>query len=196
MEEVIDFDTWIKNYVPQEIVFYAIYDPETYQVVGIYPEVAAADKKYKIKIDNDLAEEIQNGIIKMNFCFVDVDAQELQIVEQNGIRKIDDIIHRIVEKKFSTIQKPDVIVSYDCETNIIKFEMSKTLRNRKIKWPEGTVMQFLITSYNDPHIVFQTLTIDLEDLHQQDQQVSYIGNDKRFSVYTRRLFKNYIFEIK
>ena len=78
MEEVIDFDTWIKNYIPQEIEFYAIYDPESYQVIGIYPEVAAAEKTYKIKIDKDLAEDIQNGIVKMNSCFVDVEAQELQ----------------------------------------------------------------------------------------------------------------------
>ncbi len=196
MEEVIDFDTWIKNYVPQEIVFYAIFDPESFQVVGIYPEVAAAEKTHKIKIDKELAEDIQNGIIKMNSCFVDIEAQELQIIEQNGIRKIDDIIHRIVENKFSNISKPDIIVSYDQTTQNITFEMSKTLRGRKIKWPEDTVMQFLITSYNDPHIVLQTLTINLADLHQQDQQINYTGTNSRFSVYTRRLFKNYIFEIK
>jgi hypothetical protein len=195
MEEVIDFDTWIKNYVPQEIEFYAIYDPESYQVIGIYPEVAAVEKPYKIKIDKELAEDIQNGIIKMNYCFIDVEAQELQIIEQNGIRKIDDIIHRIVENKFSNISKPDIIVTYNHSTHDITFEMSKTLRSRKIKWPDGTIMQFLITSYNDPHIVFQTLTINLEDLHQQDQKISYTGTNNKFSVYTRRLFKNYIFEV-
>jgi len=196
MEEVIDFDTWIKNYVPQEIEFYAIYDSESYQVVGIYPEVAAIEKTHKIKIDKELAEDIQNGIIKMNSCFVDVEAQELQIIEQNGIRKIDDIIHRIVENKFSTISKPDIIVTYNQLSQDITFMMSKTLRSRKIKWPESTTMQFLVTSYNDPHIVFQTLTINLEELHRQDQTISYTGTGKRFSVYTRRLFKNYIFEIK
>jgi hypothetical protein len=196
MEEVIDFDTWIKNYIPQEIEFYAIYDPESYQVIGIYPEVAAAEKTYKIKIDKDLAEDIQNGIVKMNSCFVDVEAQELQIIEQTGIRKIDDIIHRIIENKFSNISKPDIIVTYNQSMQNITFAMSKTLRSRKIKWPAGTVMQFLVTSYNDPHIVFQTLTINLEELHQQDQIISYTGTDNRFSVYTRRLFKNYIFEIK
>jgi hypothetical protein len=196
MEEVIDFDTWIKNYVPQEIKFYAIYDPESYQVVGIYPEVAAIEKTHKIKIDKELAEDIQNGIIKMNSCFVDVEAQELQIIEQTGIRKIDDIIHRIVEDRFSNISKPDIIVTYNQATQDITFKMSKTLRSRSIKWPEGTIMQFLITSYNDPHIVFQTLTINLEELHRQDQTINYTGTSSRFSVYTRRLFKNYIFEIK
>ena len=196
MEEVIDFDTWIKNYVPQEIEFYAIYDPESYQVVGIYPEVAAIEKTHKIKIDKELAEDIQNGIIKMNSCFVDVEAQELQIIEQTGIRKIDDIIHRIVEDRFSNISKPDIIVTYNQTTQDITFKMSKTLRSRSIKWPEGTIMQFLITSYNDPHIVFQTLTINLEELHRQDQTINYTGTSSRFSVYTRRLFKNYIFEIK
>jgi len=196
MEEVIDFDTWIKNYVPQEIEFYAIYDPESYQVVGIYPEVAAIEKTHKIKIDKELAEDIQNGIIKMNSCFVDVEAQELQIIEQTGIRKIDDIIHRIVEDRFSNISKPDIIVTYNQTTQDITFKMSKTLRSRSIKWPEGTIMQFLITSYNDPHIVFQTLTINLEELHRQDQTINYTGTSSRFSIYTRRLFKNYIFEIK
>jgi hypothetical protein len=121
MEEVIDFDTLIKNYVPQEIKFYAIYDPESYQVVGIYPEVAAIEKTHKIKIDKELAEDIQNGIIKMNSCFVDVEAQELQIIEQTGIRKIDDIIHRIVEDRFSNISKPDIIVTYNQATQDITF---------------------------------------------------------------------------
>ena len=45
-------------------------------------------------------------------------------------------------------------------------------------------------------IVFQTLTINLEELHRQDQTINYTGTSSRFSIYTRRLFKNYIFEIK
>jgi len=50
MEEVIDFDSWLQNYTPPEVEFWAIYDPETSAVIGIYPSFAANDKQKPVQL--------------------------------------------------------------------------------------------------------------------------------------------------
>lgn len=195
MEEIIDFDEWIKNYVPPEVEYYAIYDPESLVVVGVYPSSAANEKHYKIKIDRELAEDIQNGIVKMNSCFVDLDLECVEILETNALRKIDDIVHRIVDKKYSDIENPDILISYQTETNSLIFQMTGVLKKRKIKWNEYEDLNFFITDYNDPHILYDIVSIKLIDLYQENYIHTCADTlNKKFSIYTRRVFKNYLFE--
>jgi succinyl-CoA synthetase beta subunit len=80
MEEIIDFDSWLQQYTAPQVEYWAIFEPTTGEVTGIYPDPAADDKQYKIKIDSDLAEDIHNGIIQMSSCFVDIDSETIEIV--------------------------------------------------------------------------------------------------------------------
>ena len=194
MEEVIDFDEWLQNYKPPKVEFWAIYDPDTSAVIGIYPSPAADEKKYKIKIDQELAEDIQNGIIRMSSCFVDLDLETIKVVEKHSLTKIDDILHRIVDKKYSVVKEADIVVKYNEEENKLIFIMTPILKTRKIRWDGHTEMEFLITSYNDPHNLYQSISFRLEELEENPKEFNYTGSDKRFSIFTRRIFKNYIFE--
>ena len=121
MEEVIDFDSWLQNYTPPEVEFWAIYDPKTSAVVGIYPAPAANDKQFKIKIERDLAEDIQNGIIRMSSCFVDLDSESIEIVEKHSLTKIDDILHRVIDRKYLTVQDTDIVIQYNESENKLIF---------------------------------------------------------------------------
>ena len=72
--------------------------------------------------------------------------------------------------------------------------MNPILKTRKIRWDGHTEMEFLITSYNDPHNLYQSISFRLEELEENPKEFDYNGTDKRFSIFTRRIFKNYIFE--
>jgi hypothetical protein len=194
VEEVIDFDSWIEQYSPPEVEFWAIYNPDTSAVVGIYPSPAADEKKHKIKIERELAEDIQNGIIRMSSCFVDLDAEVIEIVEKHSLTKIDDILHRLVDKKYSSVQDPDIVVKYNEEDHKLTFVMTPILKTRKIRWDGHTEVEFLITSYNDPHCLYQVISFKLEELEESPREFIYNGVDQRFSIFTRRIFKNYVFE--
>jgi len=192
MEEVTDFDTWIQNYTPPDISYWAIYNPETGEIIGIYPDSAAQEKLHKIKIERDMAEDIMNGVIRMNTCFVDSESETIEIVERYGLRKIDDIVHRIPSNKYVTIDKPDISIVYNSSIKSLTFQMSDNLKSKKVLWTDETNAQFLITVYNDPYQLLQQVTIKLDDLKEFPQTVIYTGEEKRFSIFTRRLFKKYI----
>jgi hypothetical protein len=192
MEEIIDFDSWLQQYTVPQVEYWAIFEPTTGEVTGIYPDLAAHDKQYKIKIGRDLAEDIHNGIIQMSFCFVDIDSETVEIVTKHSLIKIDDVLHRVIDRKYAPSQKNDIIIQYNELENKIIFVLP--IKTRKIQWDGSTEMQFFITAYNDPHNLYQTITFQLKDLEQSSKEFIYTGSHNRFSIFTRRILKNYVFE--
>jgi len=194
MEEIIDFDSWLQQYITPQIEYWAIFEPTTGEVTGIYPDPAANDKQYKIKIDRDLAEDIHNGIVQMNSCFVDMDSETVEIVTRQSLTKIDDVLHRVIDKKYVPDQKNDIIIQYNELENKIIFVLHSLSKSRKIQWAGSTEMQFFITAYNDPHNLYQTIVFQLTDLEQSSKEFIYTDSHKPFSIFTRRILKNYVFE--
>ena len=56
-------------------------------------------------------------------------------------------------------------------------------------------MDFLITEYNDPNEIYQMFSIKINELIGKNKIIKNLNYDT-FSVYTRRLFKNYVIEYK
>ena len=194
MEEIIDFDNWLQQYIAPQVEYWAIFEPTTGEVIGIYPDLSAGEKQHKIKIDRDLAEDIHNGIVQMNCCFVDLNSQTVEIVTRPSFVKIDDILHRVIDKKYALDQKNDIVIQYNELENKIIFVLYSSIKTRKIQWAGSTEMQFFITSYNDPHNLFQTIAFQLKDLEESSKEFIYTGPHTRFSIFTRRILKNYVFE--
>ena len=194
MEEIIDFDSWLQQYIAPQVEYWAIFEPTTGEVTGIYPDSSACDKQYKIKIDRDLAEDIHDGIIQMSSCFVDMDSETIEIITKHSLIKIDDVLHRVTDKKYAPTQKNDIIIQYNELENKIIFVLHNSIKTRKIQWAGNTEMHFFITAYNDPHNLFQTIAFQLKDLEQGSKEFIYTAPHKRFSIFTRRILKNYVFE--
>ncbi len=189
MEEVMDFDQWYLNH-KIVVEYWAVYDPETGKVKGVYPNESADAYEHKIKIDTEIAEAIGSGKILLSNCFIDFDSDTLEITEVKSLLKIDDVLHRIVEQQWSNIEDPDVTVILTKDN--LCFTLSEKAKGKKrIHYNGDTLMDFYVTEYNDPTILLKKVTIKLDDLINQDKifQVNIPG---RFSVFTRRVFKKYV----
>lgn len=183
----------------------ATFDKETGKVISVGPTISFQTETNKIDLDKDLAEDILTGKISISNCFVDINSNSLEIVELKNIRKIDDVVHRIPFKKFSDITNPDCYVSYYKKNGYFKFELSKDLggtkhnklgKTRNIYWSGDTVMTFYVTKYNDPHWILYNFDVKIEELIGNYKIVKNITLPEKFSIFTRRLLKNYVLEIK
>ena len=205
MEEIIDFDNWLANFKLPPVKFVAVFNPDTGAVVSVGPSHAFKDQKHKISIDKELAESIINAEIKINNCIVDINSNTLEVAEIKNTYKIDDVLHRIISKKDSEIKNPDIYIKYDSKLNTFKIEMSSEfggtrkaragIKKRNIVWDGDTEMQFFITEYNDPNLLFETVSVTINDLTGNHKLITGF-NYPKFSVYTRRLIKNYVIEYK
>jgi hypothetical protein len=204
--EIPDFDVWIEQFKLPEIEYVAVFDTDTGSVNSVGPSYAFENQKNTIPLDKDIALQILEGTIPIHSCFVDITSNSLEISEVKSIFKIDDVIHRIISKEWSEIEKPDVFLCYNSSKKTIKVELSeeyggtykleKMVAGRKIRWDGDTLMNFLITDYNDPNIVHNMLSVKLSDLVGKSKTFKDIIVPNKFSVYTRRLFKNYVIDHK
>ena len=205
MEKVSDFDEWISDYSPIHIKYVATFNPDTGSVIAVGPSHAFPDEINKIPIDKELAESIINSEIKISSCVVDINSNTIEVAEIKSIFKIDDVLHRIVDKKYSQNIKSDVHLTHNIDRKILKIELSKefggtkrnalNLKQRKIIWHGDTQMNFYITDYNDPNIMYEVISFKISDLLDNSQIIKNF-NYTNYSIYTRRLFKNYMIEKK
>jgi hypothetical protein len=205
MEEIIDFDKWIAEYTPPQITYVAVYDPVTGAVTSVGPSHAFENEKYKLVIDFETAESIINSEIKIHHCLVDINSKTLEIAEIKSVFKIDDVLHRIISKEFFTEEKIDVYLTHNLQYASLSIQLSEefggtkeantAVKKRGIVWDGDTEMRFLITDYNDPNLIFKMFSVKISDLIGKTKIIDNINYGK-FSVYTRRLFKNYVIEYK
>lgn len=200
----VDFDEWIKDYKPVKPKFFISFKPEDGSIIGLYPETALSDKKNTIEIDDETATLIYDGKLQISSCYVDLDSGDFQIAEIKVLNKIDDVLHRIIDKKWSTeTDEEDINIQYDSSRKTMIFEMSEKYQGvrkssikskRKIHWDGSTVMSFLITDYNDPNIMYNVIKIKIDDLVGKAVSIQLDNVPEKFSVYTKRIFPKYIFE--
>ncbi len=204
-EEIIDFDQWIADYTPKPPTYAATFDPETGAVKSVGPSFAFDKESYKIDIDSEIAEAILTGEMSIHKCVVDLDSNKLEIAEIQSVVKIDDLLHRISNIKLAKFKKPNVFLTHHKEEKILKIELSEEFggvrkldvetRKRKIIWDGDTEMVFLITEYNDPNMIFETISVKLDTL-VGSSAIFRNFEYENFSIYTRRLFNEYVFESK
>ena len=205
MEEITDFDNWFTNFKLPPVKFVAVFNPDTGAVISVGPSYSFEDQKHKISIDKELAESIINAEIKIHTCIVDMNSNTLEVAEIKSVYKIDDVLHRIISKKYADIKKPDIYIKHDSKLAVLKIEMSTEfggtrksrtgIKKRNIVWDGDTEMQFFITEYNDPNLLFEVVTVTINDLIGKHKLITDF-NYSKFSVYTRRLFKNYVIEYR
>ena len=209
MEKIVDSDQFLIDLQLPDPEYMALFDPMSGTVLSVGPSHAFTDKPNKISIDRETAEYIIEGKILLSTCFVDLTSNTLALAEIKSVNKIDDVLHRITEKKHIDFEKPDVYITYNRKKKTLKFELTEEMfgtkklpkkfqpvKKRKIFWDGETKMDFLLTDYNDPNILFKMISITLSDIIEKSETMNDIEVPENFSLYTRRIFKNYLIDIK
>jgi len=195
-------DVWLSNWKPEPLQYVAVFDPTTGKINAVGPNTAFANEEHKIAIDQDIAEMIIEGRINAETCSVDVTGDELILSETRAVYKIDDVLHRVVEIHHADFNSPNIYITY--ENKQLTVELSEeyggtyaveNAKKKRVNWAGSTDMNFLITDYNDPNVLYKTFSVKISEL-EGDKFVLDIELPEKFSIYTRRLFKNYVIEIK
>ena len=205
METIEDFDKWLKEYKPPIIQYVAVFDPNTGRVISVGPDHAFADQKHTVQISQEIAESIITAETQIHNCQINVESGQLEIAEKKTLNKLDDVLHRIPDIKYLEESKSDIHLTYSSKSKYLKIQLSTeyggtkkhkgSIGTRQFIWDGSTDMDFLITDYNDPNLIFQMFSVKLNELVGHNVTIKNIEYD-RFSVYTRRLFKNYVIEYK
>ena len=205
MAEVIDFDEWFNTFEMSEARYGASYDPHTGKIKQIGP-INVLDGDHLADVDKESALQILEGSIPLHKCFIDLISNKLSIAEVKNIRKIDDVLHRIIEESQTQDLKPDIVVNPDPKSKKLIIELSEELNGsyklpskylpvakRQIVWSGNTDMTFLVTDYNDPHVIYDKRSCTIDQLVNKSKIFADVCFPKsRFSIYTKRIFSNYV----
>ena len=196
MEEKLDlapFDEWIKTLeVPKETYFFE-FDTEG-NVVALHPGPSVDHIKNKIQVDLDVALGIYERGETLRHYKMDVvtgKVIKVNLASITGLTKIDDVLHRVVDKKWSKVAKPDVSIEYSREDDLLTFKINPLLKT--IEWQGDQDMVFLITEYNDPNVLREMINFNVNELVKYPQRFT-LALPEKFSIYTRRIFDKYTYE--
>jgi hypothetical protein len=161
------------------------------------------ERNNKISIDREIAESVFEGKTTLNSYVVDLTSANLEFIEIQMLTKIDDVLHRVIDKRWTDVIDNDVFLTYNKTVNCLTIELAKKyngtrevagVQSKKVHWTGSTEMLFLLTNYNDPNYLIRSISITLDQLVDQKKIIADLVLPDKFSVYTRRLFKNYIIE--
>jgi hypothetical protein len=196
MEEKLDlapFDEWIKTLeVPEETYFFE-FDLDG-NVIALHPGPVVDHIKNKIQVDLDVALGIYDRGETLRHYKVDVISGrviKVNLASITGLTKIDDVLHRVIDKKWSKISKPDVSIEYDRADALLTFKINPLLKT--IEWQGDQDMVFLITEYNDPNVLQEMISFNVNELVKYPQRFT-LALPEKFSIYTRRIFDKYTYE--
>jgi hypothetical protein len=201
MEKMINFDQWYLDWKSPVIEYVAVFDPQTGAVLSVGPSHAFVNEKHKVSIDKETAESIISAEVKIDSCVININSNTVEVAEIRSVFKIDNVLHRIISIEYVDNTNADIYITYNSKNKSLRIEMSTEfggtkvpvvpVKQRRIVWDGDTEMNFFITDYNDPNVLYEIVSVKIKDLIGKSKTFKNI-DCKQFSVYTRRLFKNYI----
>lgn len=195
MEEIIGvpFDEFLKTVkIPEETYWFEFDDVGN--VISLHPGHVVEHITNKIQIEKLIVDEIYNNKSALKNFKVDISSGKLirlSLESITGLTKIDDVLHRIVDKQWTNITKPDISVEYSKEQQLLTFKINPLLKT--LEWQGDQDMVFLITDYNDPNALREMISFNVNELVAYPHRIT-VDLPEKFSIYTRRLFDKYTFE--
>ena len=200
MEEIIDL---FADIVLPPIEYSAAYDPATGIISRIGLSSVLANDTYKVKMDKELAERVLEGKVPLSHCYVNIDSMTVEISEIKSIFKVDDSLHRIIDQEYAITDKQDIKLTYNKKDSTMTIcfasesplmEIDENGTKKKLHWRGDADMIFYVTAYNDPNILYDKFNFKLNDIINNSPTVKLDNIPDRFSVYTNRIFRNYVIE--
>lgn len=195
MEEItgIPFDEFLKTVKIPEETYWFEFDAVG-NVISLHPGHVVEAITNKIQIDKSIVDEIYNNKSTLKNFKVDISSGQLirlTLESITGLTKIDDVLHRIIDKQWTRISKPDISVEYSKEEKLLTFKINPLLKT--LEWQGDQDMIFLITDYNNPNALREMISFNVNELVAYPHRIN-VDLPEKFSIYTRRLFDKYTFE--
>jgi len=169
----------------KEEEYYLVYDADG-TVLSLTTD---SSENNKIKISTETARLILDGRELLSSYVVDIIQQKVSKKKVVDITRIDDVVHRIIGKEWYQNQELDIELFYHTATGEMEFTLNS--KHYDTLWSGNTQMLFTITDYNDPNTIRKMITVNIEDLINKSVKVQIEHSEKKFSVYTRRIFDRY-----
>lgn len=189
----ISFEEYIKTAAAPEETYWFEFD-QTGNVLALHPGHVVDEIKNKIQIDETIVNEVYELGTSLRNYKVDIASGsviKLSFESISGLTKIDDVLHRVIDKKWSNVTKPDISIEYSKDKKLLTFKINPLLKT--LEWQGDQDMVFLITEYNDPNLLREMISFNVNELVSYPQRIQ-IDLPEKFSIYTRRLFDKYTFE--
>jgi hypothetical protein len=196
MEKIIPMEEWLKTLVVEEVEYYAVYNDDG-SIQFIYPCSDPAQVPLpNIQIEKEIGIDINEGRSNIFNYRIDLKNKKIQKIDDIskvfGLSKIDDVLHRVIDKKWSNIVRPDVSIVYSKKESLLTFSINPLLK--EADWSGEQEMIFLVTEYNDPNSLKEMIRFTVNELIKYPQKIQ-MDLPEKFSIYTRRLFDNYTIEL-
>jgi hypothetical protein len=160
----------------------------------LHPGFGIEKIKNKIQVDLDIALGIYERGETLGHYKVDVISGRILKVNLSaitGLNRIDDVLHRVIDKRWSNISKPDISIEYNRKESVLTFKINPLLKT--VEWQSDQDMIFLITDYNDPNVLQEMISFDVNELVKYPHKFK-LKLPEKFSIYTRRIFDKYTYE--
>lgn len=172
----------------ENIKYFFIYSDDG-DVEAIQPNDRCDSNRYSIEVPDDIAALIHSNQETLRSYKIDIIKKCVVKKKSIDIISIDDVVHRIIEKKYSK-DDPDIEIRFDSLKKSLIFSLNS--KHFKTIWSGNTSLHFTITRYNDPNDILDFIHFNIEDLVSKDLEIDLSHVTERFSIYTRRIFKNYV----
>lgn len=204
MEEVLDFDEYIKNLSNIDRVYHLRFNLNSGRILELTPAIKRLiTEKDLLEISVEEARDILNSSLGLLSYRVDITGKTKTLVPTTNIETgsskfvIDDVLYRIPLLEFSDIKNPDVRVTYIRKEKKLKLIFKKNLKSKdKFMFSDGLV-KFFITDYNDPNILLEKpIEVNIVTSKINTFEIKNMILPENYSIYTRRIFDRYILENK
>lgn len=188
-ETLIEFQKKFHNSIGDTTHFF-VYDTEG-NVEAMQPTSVCGDEKFSIEVPKDISDLINTNQEILSSYKVNVASGSIFKKKSIDIVSIDDVVHRIIEKKYTT-QEPDISILYNNSKKCLNFSLNP--KHHNTVWSGNTSLYFTVTRYNDPNDILSFISFSVESLISENIKIDLSCITERFSLYTRRMFKNYVVE--
>lgn len=200
MEEHLDLEIFLKKIAPIEIRYYAKFDISTGEIFGIYP----SNTNFKnndtwVEVDLETADRICAGQECITNFAIDVTTDSMPIVDIRKLKVPDHVhtLYRIPEIQFIK-KSPELVIQYRADSNVFQLTLGEKYSKIKLLAFKNLPCHLYITEYNDPNMLYETLTFSIDNILNEGIDVIKLTtkfNKHTCSLFTPQVFNVFAFEV-
>jgi len=185
-----------------DIKSYVHYVPETGEIVKIANRQSSMEGYEVLEVDYSEVKELKLGKKQFSEFFVAFDATAKRVVLKEVVREYQplDIRQQLYQIPITNVPS-DITFVNDIDNNILRLSASSSLRLDKVLQYQCArlSLNFSITANNDPNILHEHFSVNLQDLLTNDcldvtALFQHETKLKNISIYTAKFFQTYSIE--